>query len=91
MSCNSGNLIVNYPAIEVKFCLRIGCGLGAYLNGYFLGIRETKLHVTRHTYASLLFSERVSPVYVKEQLGHSSIQMTVDVYGKIKIKKLLIV
>jgi len=26
-------------------------------------------------------SEGISPVYVKEQLGHSSIQMTVDIYG----------
>jgi len=24
----------------------------------------------------------VSPVYVKEQLGHGSIQMTVDIYGR---------
>jgi integrase len=46
------------------------------------GLREIKLHGTRHTYASQLLSDGASPVYVKEQLGHSSIQMTVDVYGK---------
>ena len=40
-----------------------------------------RLHDIRHTYASLLLSRGESPVYVKEQLGHSSIQMTVDVYG----------
>jgi len=45
------------------------------------GIREMRLHDIRHTYASLLLSRGESPVYVKEQLGHSSIQMTVDVYG----------
>jgi integrase len=28
-----------------------------------------------------LVSNGESPVYVKEQLGHSSIQMTVDIYG----------
>ncbi len=45
------------------------------------GIREMRLHDIRHTYASLLLSKGESPVYVKEQLGHSSIKMTVDVYG----------
>ncbi len=45
------------------------------------GLREIRFHDTRHTYASLLLSEGQSPVYVKEQLGHSSIQMTVDIYG----------
>jgi integrase len=45
------------------------------------GIREMRLHDIRHTYASLLLSRGESPVYVKEQLGHSSIQMTVDIYG----------
>jgi len=45
------------------------------------GLREIRLHDIRRTYASLLLSDGVSPVYVKEQLGHSSIQMTVDIYG----------
>jgi len=45
------------------------------------GLREIRFHDIRHTYASLLLTEGASPVYVKEQLGHSSIQMTVDIYG----------
>ena len=45
------------------------------------GIRKMRLHDIRHTFASLLLSRGESPVYVKEQLGHSSIQMTVDIYG----------
>ncbi len=45
------------------------------------GLREIRFHDMRHTYASLLLSDGVTPVYVKEQLGHSSIQMTVDIYG----------
>jgi integrase len=45
------------------------------------GIREIRVHDTRHTFASLLLSDGASPVYVKEQLGHTSIQMTVDIYG----------
>jgi len=40
-----------------------------------------RFHDIRHTFASLLLSNGESPVYVKEQLGHSSIQMTVDIYG----------
>ena len=46
------------------------------------GIRNVKFHSIRHTFASQLLSDGVSPVYVKEQLGHSSIQMTVDIYGR---------
>lgn len=45
------------------------------------GFRHRRFHDIRHTFASLLLSNGESPVYVKEQLGHSSIQMTVDVYG----------
>ena len=45
------------------------------------GIREMRFHDIRHTYASLLLSRGESPFYVKEQLGHSSIQVTIDIYG----------
>ena len=34
-----------------------------------------------HTFASLLLQQGESPVYVKEQMGHSSIAITVDLYG----------
>jgi len=45
------------------------------------GLRHMRLHDIRHAFASLLLSNGESPVYVKEQLGHSSIQITVDIYG----------
>ncbi len=45
------------------------------------GLRNMRFHDIRHTFSSLLLSKGESPVYVKEQLGHSSIQMTVDIYG----------
>src|SRR5581483_1594344 len=46
-----------------------------------VGLRRFRIHDLRHTYASLLIQNGESLAYVKEQLGHSSIQMTVDVYG----------
>ncbi|MEA2063450.1 MAG: site-specific integrase, partial [Gemmatimonadota bacterium] len=45
------------------------------------GLRDMRFHDIRHTFASQLLSNGQSPVYVKEQLGHSSIQITVDIYG----------
>ena len=45
------------------------------------GLRQIRIHDPRHTYASLLLQQGESIVYVKEQLGHASIQITVDTYG----------
>ena len=44
-------------------------------------LRKIRFHDLRHTYASLLLQQGEGPVYVKEQMGHSSIQVTVDIYG----------
>jgi integrase len=44
-------------------------------------LREIRLHDLRHSFASLLLQQGESVVYVKEQLGHASIQITVDTYG----------
>ncbi len=40
------------------------------------------LHGLRHTFASLLLQQGESPAYVQRQLGHASIKMTVDTYGR---------
>jgi len=45
------------------------------------GVRQVRFHDLRHTFASLLLQNGESPVYVKDQMGHSSIQVTVDLYG----------
>ena len=45
------------------------------------GLRKIRFHDLRHTFASLLLQQGESPVYVKEQMGHSSIAITVDLYG----------
>ena len=49
-------------------------------------LRRIRFHDARHTYATLLIQQGeslayVSLAYVKDQLRHSSIQITVDIYG----------
>lgn len=44
-------------------------------------VRYVKFHGLRHTFATHLLSKGVSPYYVSQQLGHSSIKITCDVYG----------
>jgi integrase len=44
-------------------------------------LRRVRFHDLRHTFASLLLQQGESPQYVKEQMGHHSIQVTVDIYG----------
>jgi integrase len=45
------------------------------------GLRRIRFHDLRHTFASLLLQNGESLTYVKDQMGHSSIQVTVDIYG----------
>src|SRR4029077_8507378 len=45
------------------------------------GLRKIRLHDLRHSFGSLLIRSGATIVYVKEQMGHSSIQVTVDIYG----------
>jgi integrase len=44
-------------------------------------VPDIRLHDLRHTFASLLIQNGESLAYVRDQLGHSSIQVTVDIYG----------
>jgi integrase len=45
------------------------------------GLRRVRFHDLRHTYGSLLIQAGASLPYVRDQMGHSSIQITVDIYG----------
>jgi integrase len=45
-------------------------------------LSDRRLHDIRHSYASLLLNSGESLAYVKDQLGHSSIQMTVEAISK---------
>jgi len=45
------------------------------------GMRHITFHDLRHTHASLLLKNNVHPKVVSERLGHSSIQITLDLYS----------
>jgi integrase len=49
------------------------------------GLRKGELlavfHDMRHTFGSLLIQDGASLAYVRDQMGHSSIQITADIYG----------
>ena len=45
------------------------------------GLRKFRFHDLRHTFGSLLIQAGISPAYVQKQIGHKSIQVTIDVYG----------
>ena len=47
------------------------------------GLRRIRIDDLRQTYVSLLLQQGESVVYVKEQRGHVSVQITVDTYGLI--------
>ncbi len=80
-----------YPPMDGDFIFRTASGspLGPdnFYKRRFLpilqraGLRRIGLHALRHGYASILINSGENIKYVSRQLGHSSIQMTLDVYG----------
>ena len=44
-------------------------------------VPRVRFHDLRHTYASLLIDQGENPKYIQNQMGHSSINVTFDVYG----------
>lgn len=49
------------------------------------GLPRIRFHNLRHTYASLLIAQGEHPKYIQSQLGHSSIQVTMDIYGHLMV------
>jgi integrase len=45
------------------------------------GLPKIRFHDLRHTFASLLIAQGEHPKLISEQLGHASVQMTLDRYG----------
>jgi integrase len=45
------------------------------------GLRRVRFHDLRHTFASLLIQQNANVKYIQQQLGHSSINITLDVYS----------
>ena len=46
-------------------------------------LKEISIHGFRHTHATLLLEAGVSPKVISERLGHSSIQITLDLYSHV--------
>jgi integrase len=45
------------------------------------GLRQIRFYDLRHTFGSVLIQAGASLAYVRDQMGHNSIQVTVDIYG----------
>ena len=45
------------------------------------GLRRIRFHDLRHTFASLLIDQGENIKFIQSQLGHASIQTTIDRYG----------
>ena len=45
------------------------------------GLRHVRIHSLRHTFASMLIAQGENPKYISTQLGHASVQITLDRYG----------
>jgi integrase len=77
---NVDSLMVNHVDGHTPFSQRdVQCWLRRACKAAGLEVRNP--HDLRHTYATVLLMAGVSPAYVQKQLGHSSISMTVDIYG----------
>ncbi len=48
-----------------------------------LGLKDIHFHSARHSMASLMLKQNVHPRIVQERLGHSSIQVTLDIYSHV--------
>ena len=69
---------------------RKGCSPAVLLVGGALcvqhGVRKVPLHGLRHTCVSLLLALGVHPRIVMEIVGHSAIEMTMNIYGHVNVE-----
>ena len=45
------------------------------------GVKKIRIHVLRHSHASLLIEKGVPPLAISERLGHEDIQITLNIYS----------
>ncbi len=77
------------PAGKVVFCNNVGNyqDPNNMIRRYFkpclekAGVRNIRFHDLRHTYASLMIAKGLPIKFIQQQMGHSSIQVTLDKYG----------
>lgn len=75
--------------LDLVFCARAGKPLDPdnLIKREFLpaleraGLRRIRFHDLRHTYASLLVNNWENIKYISEQMGHASVQITLDRYS----------
>jgi integrase len=48
-----------------------------------VGLPSIRFHDARHTHASIMLKAGIHPKIVQERLGHSSIQITMDIYSHV--------
>ena len=51
-----------------------------------IGLKGFRWHDLRHTFGSLKLAQGADIFYVQRQMGHSSIQITCDIYGHLLTK-----
>ena len=47
------------------------------------GLKKVTFHALRHSYAALMIASKASIKYLQHQMGHSTIRVTLDLYGHI--------
>ncbi len=87
---NAGRL--RWQDTEYVFTTGVGTPLEpSYVSRLFVdlcakyGFRRVRLHDMRHTCVTLLLSLGVNPRVVMEIVGHSAIEMTMNVYGHVSL------
>ena len=84
-------LLMDWPVVPPwLFCTRAGTPMdeSKVRRAMRQVLQQAKLplhfspHCLRHTYASLMLQQGESLTYVQRQLGHASINLTADTYGK---------
>ncbi len=73
--------IANRGFYPLQIAGKIGDKIGEDKEGRPILRAKYGMHTLRHFFASWLIEQKFSPKKVQELLGHSSIQMTFDVYG----------